>query len=133
MFKSSAKKAERLQLNSNLTFIGCGCKITGDIHCEGNLRIDGSITGNVTVLGDVDISADGIVIGDVLAAKNVIVHGRVKAKIEAQGLLRIHKNSVVEGDVSSISLDIENGARFVGHSNTGAAPTELTETETPQL
>ncbi|MDR3391628.1 MAG: polymer-forming cytoskeletal protein [Sulfuriferula sp.] len=129
MFKSSSEKAAqknaKVQLNSNITFIGAGCKIDGDINCAGNLRIEGEISGNVVVQGDVEIAVNGRLSGDLLSADNVIVHGHVKCRINARGQLRMHKHAVVEGDVSATALDIETGARFVGYSNTGAAEAEI--------
>lgn len=129
MFKSNAAKAAqktvKIQVNSNITFIATGCKVDGDVNCIGNLRVEGEIAGNVTAQGDVEISADGRLVGDLLSAHNVVVYGYAKIKIRARGQLRIHKNAVVDGDVAAVALDIENGARFVGYSSTGAAEAEI--------
>ncbi len=135
MFKSNSSKSEagKLQLNVNLTFIGLGCKIDGSIDCAGNLRVEGEITGNVTAKGDVEIAPDGRVTGKTLTANNVVVHGHIKSNISARGLLRIHKHAVVEGDVSASALDIENGARFVGYSNTGILEAEILQMDQAAL
>ena len=129
MFKSNAAKTTqkivKIQVNSNITFIATGCKIGGNIECIGNLRIEGDVAGNVAAQGDVEISADGHLVGDLLSAYNVVVYGYAKIKIRARGQLSIHKNAVVDGDVSAVALDIENGARFVGYSSTGAAEAEV--------
>ncbi len=129
MFKSSASKSAQktggFQPGSNLTFIGAGCKIDGNIDCAGNLRIEGEITGNVAAKGDVEIAPAGRLTGKYLSANNVVVHGNIQSNISARGLLRIHKQAVVEGDVLASALDIESGAHFVGHSNTGAIAAEI--------
>ncbi|MDA8225312.1 MAG: polymer-forming cytoskeletal protein [Betaproteobacteria bacterium] len=128
MFKSSSKsdhKSSGLQLNANLTFIGSGCVIDGNVDCPGNLRLEGEVRGNLIVKGDVEIAGSGRMVGDTLSAENVVVHGQVKSCISARGLLRIHRQALVEGDVSAAALEIENGARFVGYSNTGVTEAEV--------
>lgn len=129
MFKSRAKKTELNltgpQSNASLSFIGPGCTVTGELVCQGNLRIDGEVIGNISVSGNLEISSGGRVHGAMLSATNIDVHGHITSHIQATGLLRLHKQAVVEGDLSVSALDIENGARFVGYSHTGSAEVEV--------
>ena len=106
---------------SPLTYIGAGSEIKGDLRTAGNLRVDGTILGTVSVDGDLEVSTTGVIEGERVSARNVMVHGRIKAKVQASEQLRIHGNGRVEGDVSAQSLDIEAGAHFIGYSNTGAS------------
>lgn len=125
MFKSSDRKSETrsggVQLNPDITFVGKGCRIDGDIHCAGDLRLEGEVNGNIQAQGDVEVALDGRHSGSTLQANNVTVHGHVKSCITARGTLRIHKQASVEGDVKAAALDIESGARFVGYSSTGVS------------
>ena len=129
MFKSRTMKPDpkiiKMQTNSNITFIATGCHLEGNLECSGNLRLEGEISGNISAQGDVEIAADGRLVGDLLSANNVVVYGNAKIKIRARGQLRIHKNAVVEGDVMAVALDIENGARFIGYSSTGTVEAEV--------
>ena len=120
VFKSKAVKETKAD-NSNvaMTFISMGTELLGEIRAAGNLRVDGTIRGNVHADGDIEVSASGFIEGKSVSARNVIVHGRVKATLVAEGQIRIHSQGEVEGDVNAQSLDIESGASFVGYSHTG--------------
>jgi cytoskeletal protein CcmA (bactofilin family) len=102
-----------------ITFISQGSEMTGDIYASGNLRVDGTIRGNVQAEGDLEVSASGIIEGKTVSARNVIIHGLVKATLTASEQLRIHSHGEVQGDVTAQALDIESGAKFVGYSHTG--------------
>ncbi len=125
VFKSKpVKQEERSNSPSTaITFISQGSVVTGDIHASGNLRVDGSIRGNVKADGDLEVSASGLIEGKTVVARNIIIHGMVKATLSAQEQLRIHSHGEVQGDVTAEALDIESGAKFVGHSHTGIKQT----------
>jgi cytoskeletal protein CcmA (bactofilin family) len=98
-----------------LTYISEKSEFQGDLHVEGNLRVDGIIHGTVEVRGDMEVSATGLVEGPELRARNVIVHGVIKARVLVEGRLTLSRTSRLEGDVTANSLDIEAGAYYVGH------------------
>jgi cytoskeletal protein CcmA (bactofilin family) len=103
---------------ASLTYLSEKTEFQGDLHVEGNLRIDGIIHGNVEVRGDLEISKSGLVEGAELRANNIVLHGVVKARVIAQGRLTLSRTSRLEGDVSANSLDIEAGAFYVGYIST---------------
>jgi cytoskeletal protein CcmA (bactofilin family) len=105
--------------SSALTYLGAGSEVRGDVRTAGNLRVDGAIFGTVQVDGDLEVSSTVLVEGENISARNVLVHGRIKAKVHASEQLRIHGQGRVEGDVTAQSLDIEAGAHFIGYSRTG--------------
>lgn len=111
--------------NMAMTFISKGSEVKGDIHAAGNLRIDGTVRGNVRVDGDLEVSTSGLIEGKEVTARNIVIHGHVKATLTASAQLRIHSQGHVHGDVTSMSLDIEAGASFVGYSHTGKASAEI--------
>lgn len=124
VFKSRPVKQEEKASSqaSAITFISQGSEIAGDIHASGNLRVDGTIRGNVQADGDLEVSASGIIEGKTVSARNIIIHGMVKATLVAEAQLRIHSHGEVHGDVTAQALDIESGAKFVGYSHTGTQP-----------
>lgn len=121
VFRSKPVKREEGSANQNLamTFISQGSDVTGDIFASGNLRVDGTIRGNVRAEGNLEVSASGVIEGKTVSARNIVVHGLVKATMTAEEQLRIHNQGEVQGDVSAQALDIESGAKFVGYSHTG--------------
>ena len=127
VFKSKPVKEERKVESQNMamTFIGKGSEVKGDINVAGNLRVDGVIRGNVRAEGDIEVSLGGVIEGKDVRARNIIIHGLVKATLTAEEQLRIHSQGEVQGDVTAQALDIESGARFVGHSNTGKPSADI--------
>lgn len=127
VFKAKAVREEKKidMQNVAMTFISKGSEVKGDIHAAGNLRVDGVIRGNVRAEGDIEVSLGGVIEGKDVRARNIVIHGLVKATLTAEEQLRIHSQGEVEGDVTAQALDIESGARFVGHSNTGKPSADI--------
>lgn len=127
VFKARPAKEEKKVDTQNMamTFISKGSEVKGDINVAGNLRVDGTIRGNVRAQGDIEVSLGGVIEGKDVRARNIIIHGLVKATLTAEEQLRIHAQGEVQGDVTAQALDIESGARFVGHSNTGKPSADI--------
>lgn len=91
-----------------------GTTVKGDLQTNGNLRIDGEFTGNLTLGGKLVIGESGRVTGDIQCA-SAEIEGQVKVgKMTVAGLLMLKKTSHVEGSVQVQKLGIEQGAFFAG-------------------
>lgn len=102
-------ETEQKQLNN----IGAGTSINGDITCSGDIRIDGSLTGNLNVQGKVVIGASGMIKGEV-TCKNSQIEGKIEGKITVAELLSLKATSSIVGDIATKKLAIEPGANFTG-------------------
>lgn len=96
-----------------INLIGKGTQITGDIHSEGDIRIDGDLTGNVKSTGRVVIGASGKITGDV-TCKNCEISGFVEGQLSIEQLLSLKSSAHVKGDILSGKLSIEPGSLFSG-------------------
>lgn len=121
--------------NTTINLISSGTDITGDIKSNGDIRIDGSLTGSLNTKGKVVIGATGKVSGEVFC-KNSEVSGIVEGKITVGQLLNLKASSKVLGDIVTSKLSIEPGAKFSGtckmsdtDNNGGAATTKEKEPE----
>jgi len=121
--------------NTTINLISNGTDITGDIKSNGDIRIDGSLTGNLNTKGKVVIGPTGKVCGEVIC-KNSEVSGIIEGKITVGQLLNLKASSKILGDIATSKLSIEPGARFSGNckmsdtdNNGGAATTKEKETE----
>lgn len=102
--------------NTNLlTYLASGCELQGNLKVEGSLRVDGVVLGTVEIGGDLEVSPTGRIEGAELRAKNILIHGSIKARVVAEGKLTMSRRARIEGDVVAHALDIENGAFYVGH------------------
>jgi cytoskeletal protein CcmA (bactofilin family) len=110
-----------------INLISNGTDITGDVKSNGDIRIDGSLTGNLNTKGKVVIGQTGKVNGEVIC-KNSEVSGIVEGKIIVNQLLILKASSKILGDISTSKLSIEPGAIFSGNckmsenDNNGGAP-----------
>lgn len=96
-----------------INLIGKGTQITGDIHSEGDIRIDGDLKGNVTSTGRVVIGASGTITGDI-TCKNCEISGFVEGQLSIDQLLSLKSSAHVKGDILSGKLSIEPGSVFSG-------------------
>ena len=100
--------------NTAINLISIGTDITGDIKSNGDIRIDGSLTGNLNTKGKVVIGATGKVKGEI-NCKNSEVAGIIEGKIAVGQLLNLKASSKIHGDIVTSKLSIEPGALFSGN------------------
>jgi cytoskeletal protein CcmA (bactofilin family) len=104
------------QENNTINLIGAGTDIKGDVESTGDIRIDGTLKGNLRTRGKVVIGNTGLIKGEVFC-KNSDVEGKVEGKINVQELLSLKATSSIMGDISARRLAIEPGAKFTGNCN----------------
>jgi cytoskeletal protein CcmA (bactofilin family) len=102
--------------NTTINLISNGTDITGDIKSNGDIRIDGSLNGNLSTKGKVVIGPTGRITGEVIC-KNSEVSGIIEGKIVVSQLLNLKASSKITGDIVTAKLAIEPGARFTGTCN----------------
>lgn len=119
MFKSkSSSSLEELPL-TNITIISAGTTITGTVQSNGDIRIDGTIQGNLEAKAKILIGASGIIEGNI-DGKLADVLGKVHGNIKVTDLLHLHGKAFVDGDIFAGKLQIEPSASFNGQCHMGA-------------
>ena len=97
------------------TVIGPGTSFVGTLKSDGNIRIDGSVEGDVEILGNLIVGESGRVIATI-KAQNVHISGAVKGEVTAVEQLEISPTGKVWGDITTAALHIEPGGLFRGQS-----------------
>ena len=95
------------------TIIAPGTQIKGDLHGTSDVRLDGTLQGNIVVEGNVFVGETGRVIGDVSAA-SIIVEGNVQGNIESAGKIHLGAAAKLKGNITSRGLSVKDGAWFEG-------------------
>jgi cytoskeletal protein CcmA (bactofilin family) len=123
MFKNkTASDMTTEKSNGNgATLISAGTELKGDIISNSDLRIDGTIIGNVTSTSKIIIGATGIVQGDVSGNQADVV-GKVSGNIKTKDLLQLRGDCTVKGNVYAGKLQVEPTATFNGQCHMGNAP-----------
>jgi len=98
------------------TYLPHGTVVTGALQADGRVRVHGTIRGDVEVDGLLEVAQDGVIEGANVKAASLVVLGRVRANVEVAGKVEVWKDGHLEGDVQAGTLDIEEGATFVGRS-----------------
>jgi len=109
-------------LNST-SLVGAGTTIKGDLSSSSNMRIDGTIVGNINSSAKVIIGPNGEVQGDINAQQADVI-GKITGNINVKELLQLKDNSVVNGNISAGKLQVEPSASFNGNchmNNAGKA------------
>jgi cytoskeletal protein CcmA (bactofilin family) len=108
---------------------GQGTFINGDISTEGDVRIDGKVTGLVTSKSKVVLGATGLIEGDVIC-QNAYIDGRVTGNIEVADLLILSATAHVTGDIKIKKLVVQEGAKFFGKCSMGMSVSRNEQTTT---
>jgi len=95
------------------TVIGRGSVIEGTFTVQNSVRIDGKVRGPVEVGGLLILGSGGEIDGEV-RARDAIIGGTIKNRILASGRVTLEPKSVVQGEVNTSRLIIEEGATFEG-------------------
>jgi len=104
----------------NATLISAGTTFKGDISCNSDLRIDGTINGNVHCTAKIIIGNGGFVDGNI-DGTHAEVAGKVQGNMTIKELLQLKGQCTVEGNIVAAKLLIEPTATFNGNCQMGAA------------
>lgn len=123
MFNSKSKSDNEIVSSSSASgnsLIGAGTTIKGDISSNGDIRIDGTLKGNIFGGAKILIGPDGVVEGDI-EGNQADVQGSVSGKIVVKDLLNLRGKAVVKGNIQAVKLQIEPTVTFNGqcHMNGG--------------
>ena len=89
-----------------------GTQLNGDLVSDSDIRIDGTLLGNVVLKGKLVIGPDGLVEGTIKCS-NADIEGKFQGKLEVVELLNVKSKAVIKGEVIVGKLGVEPGANFM--------------------
>jgi cytoskeletal protein CcmA (bactofilin family) len=95
------------------TVVGPSVKIQGDLNSEGNIKIEGQVTGKVKTSQSVFVIPGAKILADVMAG-NAMVGGEVQGNLKISGHLVLQGTAKILGDITCSVLRVEDGAQFSG-------------------
>jgi cytoskeletal protein CcmA (bactofilin family) len=96
------------------TLIGDGSTVTGDLHVNGFIRIDGDINGNLETDGNIIIGEKARLHGSI-NARSAIIGGIVLGDIIAKEGVTLLSSAVVVGDIITRKVQMEDRVVFHGY------------------
>jgi len=110
---TTAKIEAPKPVSNDVSTIGAGMQVTGDIICSGALQIFGRVTGDIHA-SQLAVREGAQVQGKIIAP-DAVIEGAFHGSIHAN-TVKLQKSAVVEGEIFNKSLAIEGDARFEGVS-----------------
>ena len=101
--------------NGEVTIVGAGARLEGNVVSAGSLRIDGQVKGQINADGDVTLSPQSQVDADI-RAQNVSVAGKFKGNVIVKGKAHLARGGRIDGNITSKTLVVEEGGIFHGQS-----------------
>ena len=99
-----------------MTIIAKGTEVNGSVDVEGNIRVDGTVNGDVKATDGVEVGKSGRIVGSSIESKTAIINGYVESHLTVSQHVLLGSKSTFVGDLKTKSLVIEEGAVFHGNS-----------------
>ena len=94
----------------SVDIIESSTKIIGDIFSEADFWIDGVVEGNITTIGKIVVGKSGKINGKI-NCWNADISGSISGKIEVNEVLSLMSESLIQGDIITGKLSVEEGAQ----------------------
>jgi cytoskeletal protein CcmA (bactofilin family) len=107
------------RVNSSATLISQGTTLKGDVASDTDLRIDGTIHGNISCSAKIIIGPTGFIEGNI-DGQQADVTGKVQGNITVQDMLQLRGESNVHGNINAGKLQIDPTAIFNGKCQMGS-------------
>jgi cytoskeletal protein CcmA (bactofilin family) len=96
------------------TIVGHSVRIEGDLVSEGDIKVDGVVSGKVRTSQNLFVGPTAKIEADVEAG-SATVAGVIEGNIKVKGLIVILQTGHVVGDIDCRQLAVEEGAYFAGN------------------
>jgi len=90
--------------------LGSSTRVTGRVSGDGALRVEGTVKGDVTVKGPLELT-DGAAIEGNVEAEALEIAGSLLGDVVTSGAVTIHAGAVVRGEMRAAHVMIEPGSR----------------------
>jgi cytoskeletal protein CcmA (bactofilin family) len=104
-----------------VTIISNGVVIEGKVSSNGNVRVDGTVKGDIVAQGNLTVGEHGTIQGQ-LTGEIVSIGGKVEGTVNAKEKLVLEAKAILKGDLVTKILVVEAGAMFEGKSSMGNQP-----------
>ena len=94
-------------------YISAGTVIEGNIISHEDIRLDGTVKGDIKTTGCLVLGKESNVEGNILAAEAEVA-GTITGTVESKGSLTIRATCRILGDIVTQSLNVESGSSFNG-------------------
>ena len=113
--------------SENDTVIGPSVTVEGDFSSQGNINIEGALSGTIETAANLVVGEHARLVANV-KAQNAHIAGYLKGNLVVAERLELAPTSHIEGDVMAKVLVVTEGARLDGRCQMSAATAPATST-----
>jgi cytoskeletal protein CcmA (bactofilin family) len=125
-FRGTAMPRASCPMAHERACLGSSLQIKGAITGTEDLQIDGKVLGPISLQGHELTVGPTAELKSEIAAREVVVFGRVTGNLFARDRVEIKKDGAVTGDISTARITIEDGAIFKGRIEIDPAKSQTT-------
>ena len=103
---------------TSVVMLGPRDRLIGELYIEGNLRVSGTLEGQIEATGDVDVT-EAATVKATVTGREVNVSGQVNGAVTASKKLVIGRGGSIVGDVRVPRLIMQDGASLSGNVSMG--------------
>lgn len=126
MFKEKTTGLPEKSFPNSATLISAGTVLKGDVKSESDLRIDGTVQGNVISSAKIVLGPSGFIEGNI-SANGADITGKVVGHITVKELLQLRGECNVQGNIHAGKLQVDPTAIFNGKCQMGAAVANIVQ------
>lgn len=115
--KTESSTPNRTGSGRGLNTVNEGTTVVGDLQAESDIRVDGTIKGNLKCKAKVIIGPKGMIDGEV-TCENAVIEGGFNGKLHVKDMLSIKETAKVSGDVITRKVAMMAGCDFEGNVTT---------------
>ncbi len=108
---NNISNASNHQSSGGTNSLVSGTNVTGTIIATNDIRIDGSLEGELRCEGRVIIGKDGKIKGEI-QCQNAVIEGQFEGNLTVKDTLQVKESARIMGDVNTGNLMVQSGAAF---------------------
>lgn len=115
-------------LSTNINVLSEAVRINGTLTSSKNIRIIGTIDGDVHVDGVLILDKKGVINGNVYADR-LEISGNITGSLKSNGKITVRDTAIIIGDIESKALEVEEHAIVEGEIRMSEKENKTTQEE----
>lgn len=107
-------KTTKIESKDVETLIGPSVKVEGDFVGDGDVVVEGTVTGKLKTKRNLRVGQGAKILASV-GAENALVSGFIQGNLKIKNKLELTSTAKILGDIETKILLISEGAAFTGH------------------
>ena len=113
------------------TVIARGVKLEGDFNSQGNVNVEGEVSGSLSTTSDLKVGDSAKICANI-KAKNAVVAGEIDGNTKIEEKLELLASAKINGDIDTKVLSITPGAQINGKISMGGSVSVVAEPTIPK-